>query len=89
MAVRGKPHQPPGDFMKKTAFLAIAATVIIGSFLASRGSHAEQGDKLAPNSHFKDRVVVTSSKSNPGTGASLKSPVVKKLGEREFLVGAA
>jgi hypothetical protein len=54
--------------------------------ITAPGGAGNQDDTPSP---FKGRVVIISSHSDIETGAALHDPVIKKLGEQEFLVGVS
>ena len=70
--------------MKKTALICVAMAFGVGCLLTSTWG---QVDQVGNSSPFKGQVVVITSKSNSGFGAALRKPVIKKLGNSEFLVG--
>lgn len=71
--------------MKKTAAcLSIVATIGMGCLLASAWGQSEETVSL-----FKGRVIVILSKSIDESGVILLDPANKKIGQVDFLVGAA
>ena len=74
--------------MKAAASLAIVAAAIVGCVMLSAKVHAI-GHVSEPSaaSHFVEPIVAITFKSKGHFGAFLENPVVKKVGERSFLVG--